>query len=67
MKSIDKNNTQKKLSARDLAFGIGRKATSKELTDLINNTTQDSFISLDAFEKKIIKTNTKHELTNKIK
>lgn len=45
----------KQLTARDLAFGIGRKATSEELKLLIENTKNDSFISLEKFEKKVIK------------
>ena len=57
-----------KLTAHDLAFGIGRKATSEEIKQLIVSTKNDNFVSLEKFEKKIFK-KSKHSnvLANKIK
>lgn len=67
MQTSTKDFGSKKLNARDLAFGIGRKASSQELQELIENTKHDDFISLNAFEKKIVNKKSKNELANKIK
>lgn len=58
----------KQLTARDLAFGIGRKATSEEVKQLIESTKNDNFVSLEKFEKKLFKkTKNSIVLANKVK
>jgi hypothetical protein len=58
----------KKITAHDLAFGIGRKATFEELKNLIKETQDDTFISIVKFEKKVFKQSVKNNaLTNSSK